>query len=69
VRGLLRRRDADEIFRCATSIKCAGEFSEGRREPIPSVDVQAEFVVAGQTFWTKACPETNSQGSLIIGLD
>jgi hypothetical protein len=47
----------------------AGEFNEGRREPMPSVDVQAEFVVAGQTFWTKAFPETNPQGSLIIGLD
>ncbi len=45
-RVTVRRRGADEVFYCATSIRCAGEFGEKCCEPVPSVDVQPEFVVA-----------------------
>ncbi len=32
------------------------DVGEDRREPMPSVTVQAEFAVAATRFWTKTCP-------------
>lgn len=54
---LLRTGEADEIFwHVLSRSDGAGGLGEDRREPMPWVDIPAEFVVPVWRFWTNACP-------------
>jgi len=44
--GLLRCRVVGRVGHCGAGLNSGGEFGEGVRDPVPWIDVGANFVVA-----------------------
>ena len=57
--GLLRRWEADEGSAVLPRSDGAGEFGEDRCEPMPSVNIDAEFVVAAADVLDERVPGTD----------
>jgi hypothetical protein len=57
---LLRRREADKTFRCAASIKWpGGEFGGDHCEPMPWIEIYADFIVAASEIHDEGVPGTD----------
>jgi hypothetical protein len=57
--GLLHRREADEISGVLARSDGVSEFGEDRCEPMPSIDIPAEFVVSATKILHERVPGTD----------
>jgi len=62
----MHRREADEISGVLPRLDGAGEFGEDRCEPLPSIDIAAEFIVTATKVLHERVPCEDDRGGPVM---